>query len=488
MMTAARDHMAASDYDAVVVGAGPNGLSAANYLADAGLSVLVVEAKSTIGGGARSAELTLPGYLHDICSAIHPFGAASPWFRRMELERYGLSWVHPEHALAHPFDDGDAAVLDRSLDVTCASLGGDGPRYRALMARFLPDAEQLFDEVLRPIRFPKRPFLLARFGLTAVQSCQGLVHRVFRERAARALFTGSAAHAIRSLDSFGTAAFGLMLSLSAHYVGWPAARGGSRTIVEAMARRLTERGGRIETDRPVSRLADLPPSRAVLFDLTPRQVEAIAGAALPERFRSRLRRYHYGPGIFKIDWALSGPIPWRAAACHRAGTVHLGGTFDELARAEHEVENGVLPASPFVLVTQQSGFDSTRAPSGKQTGWAYCHVPHGSVADMTAVIEGQIERFAPGFRDLILERRTINTAELEAHNANMIGGDIGGGANNLLQFLFRPLIKYDPYATPNRRLYLCSSSTPPGGGVHGLCGYWAARSALRRAFGKAPGP
>jgi phytoene dehydrogenase-like protein len=471
--------MTTRSFDAIVVGAGPNGLTAANCLADRGLSVLVLEANDTIGGGARSAESTLPGFVHDLCSAIHPFGVASPNFRSLELERYGLVWQQPELAMAHPLPDGSAAVLDRALERTLESLGPDANAYQRLLNPFLSELDALFEETLRPMRFPRRPLLLARFGWTALKSCARVVSR-FRGEAARALFAGCAAHSLRPLEEVATASFGLMLALSGHKVGWPCARGGSQAVADALARRLAQRGGEIRTSTVVNALRELPDSRVVLFDVTPRQLLGIAGDALPARYRRRLGRYRYGPGIFKLDWALSGPIPWRAEACRRAGTVHLGGSFEEIASGERQVILGRPPERPFVLVAQQSIFDPTRAPPGQHTGWAYCHVPHASTVDMTRTIEDQIERFAPGFHQVILARRGWNSSDIEARNANMIGGDIGGGANDVWQFLFRPLLRYDPYSTPNPRLFLCSSSTPPGGGVHGMCGYWAARSALRR--------
>jgi phytoene dehydrogenase-like protein len=469
-------------YDAVVVGSGPNGLSAAVELARRGLSVCVLEAKETVGGGARTRELTEPGFLHDVCSAIHPVGVVSPFFRTLPLERWGVEWVYPEAALAHPFDDGDAALLLKSLSETGDTLGEDGRAYRELMRPFVERAGDLFEEILRPVRIPRRPLLMLRFGLSALRSCKGLAAARFRRTKARELFAGCCAHSVLPLDEAGTASFGIVLALAAHAANWPCVRGGSQKIVEALVACLKSLGGEVRTLHPVRTLADVPPSRAVLFDLTPRQVVVIAGAELPDGYRKRLAKYRYGPGVFKIDWALDGPIPWRAKECGRAATVHLGATFEEIAAGEAAVWRGEHPERPFVLVAQQSLFDPTRAPEGKQTGWAYCHVPHGSEVDMTERIERQVERFAPGFRDLIRARHTINSVELERHNPNMIGGDIGGGANDLRQFVMRPLARYDPYSTPNPRLFLCSSSTPPGGGVHGMCGFHAARSALRRVF------
>src|SRR5215213_5245744 len=461
--------MSGKRYDAVVVGAGPNGLSAGIELARRGLSVCVLEAKETIGGGARTLELTAPRFWSDVCSAIHPVGVVSPFFRTLPLERWGVEWVYPEVALAHPFDDGDAARLLQSLEATGATLGEDARAYRELMRPFVARADDFFEETLQPVRIPSHPFFMLRFALKGLRSCTGLAFGRFRGRKARALLAGCCAHSV--------------LPLAAHAINWPCVRGGSVRIIEALAECLKSHGGEIRAGHTVRSMRDLPESRAVLFDLTPRQVVEIAGGELPGGYRKRLAKFRYGPGVFKLDWSLDGPIPWRAEGCRRAATVHLGPSIEEIAEGEAAVWRGTHPERPFVLIAQQSLFDETRAPAGKQTGWAYCHVPHGSDVDMTERIEAQVERFAPGFRDLIIARHTINSVQLEQHNPNMIGGDIGGGANDLRQFLARPVPKFDPYATPNRRLYICSSSTPPGGGVHGMCGHRAAKSALRRVFG-----
>lgn len=466
-------------YDAVIVGAGPNGLAAAIVLARAGHSVLVLEANETIGGGCRTAEATLPGFHHDLCAAVHPMGIVSPFFKQLPLHHQGLEWVQSHAALAHPFEDGTAAVLHRSLRDTGETIGGDAAAWAGLMQPFLDWPEVFFDEVLRPIRMPKHPVLMARFGAHALRSCTSLARARFAGARARALFAGCAAHSLLPLDAPASSAIGLVLALAAHAVDWPVVRGGSQRLVDAMAGCLRLVHGEIETSRPVRRMSDLPPNRAVLFDLMPAAVERIAGSALPSSYRNRLRRYRHGPGVFKVDWALSGPIPWRSEACATAATVHLGATIGEIAESEDAAIRGRIAERPFVLVAQQSLFDATRAPAGAHTGWAYCHVPRGSDVDMTDRIERQIERFAPGFRDLILERRAMPPSVVEAHNANMVGGDISGGANDLRQFLFRPFLRWNPYSTPNPRLYLCSSATPPGGGVHGMCGYWAAQAALR---------
>jgi phytoene dehydrogenase-like protein len=469
-------------YDAVVVGAGPNGLASAITLARAGRSVLVLEGQQTIGGGTRSDELTLPGFVHDVCSAIHPLGVASPFFRDLPLAQYGLEWVFPPAAVAHPFDDGSAAILERSVDATGESLGRDAAAYRRLMGPLLADWEGLASDLLGPLPVPPRhPLAMARFGLKAVRSARGLAESAFEGDRARALFAGLAAHSILPLERPVSAAFGLVLGTVAHAVGWPMARGGSGQIADALAAHLRSLGGEIVTGRCVESLDQLPPAGAILLDVTPRQLLQIAGDRLPTRYRRALGRFRYGPGVFKLDWALDGPIPWKAPACSRAGTVHLGGTLPEIAASEQAVWRGDLSERPYVIVVQQTLFDPTRAPEGKHTGWAYCHVPNGSTIDMTERIEAQLERFAPGFRDLILARSVMSPTALERHDPNYIGGDINGGVQDLGQLFTRPVARINPYTTPVRGLYLCSSSTPPGGGVHGMCGYFAAQAALSTA-------
>ena len=476
----------AAPYDAVIVGSGPNGLAAAIVLAREGLSVAVLEAKETIGGGARTEAVTLPGFQHDICSAIQPMSVVSRFMRGLPLAEHGLEWAYSPAAIAHPLDDGTATTLELSLDATAARLGDDEQAYRRMMAPFAAKAGKVFDDILRPVLgfpLPKYPLTLARFGLLGLHSAVKVAAR-FRTPHARALFGGASAHSFVPLEMLGSASFGLALMLAGHATGWPVAKGGSVAIIHAMASYLRSLGGVIETSRRVRSLRDLPPAAVAIFDVTPIQLAYIAADDLPSRYVRKLGRYRYGPGVFKIDWALDGPIPWEAAECARSATVHVGGTIEEIAAHEHSVFYGRMTEKPFVLVAQQSMFDETRAPAGKHTGWAYCHVPHGSTEDATDAIERQIERFAPGFRDRILARRTINTAQYEEHNPNMVGGDIAGGANTMSQFLTRPFAKLDPYATPNERIFLCSSSTPPGGGVHGMCGSWAARSVLKRVFGK----
>jgi phytoene dehydrogenase-like protein len=467
-------------HDAVIVGAGPNGLAAAITLARAGKSVLVLEAKETIGGGARSAELTLPGFVHDVCSALHPLGVASPFFRELPLDQYGLQWVFPPASLAHPLDDGTAVLVEGTVQQTGAHLGPDAARYRRLMGPLVADWQSLLSDVLGPLRFPSRPLLMARFGVAALLPASTLARMAFRGERARAVFAGMAAHAMMPLSWPATAAFGLMLGLTAHAVGWPMARGGSQRIVDAMAAHLASLGGEIVTGHPVAAARDLPSARATLFNTSPRQLMHILGEQLPAGYRRALSRFRYGPGVFKVDYALDGPVPWRAEECLRAATVHLGGTLEEIHAAEGAVWQGEHPDQPYVLVAQHSLFDPIRAPRDKHTVWAYCHVPHGSAQDVTAALEGQIERFAPGFQSRILARNVLTAAHMEAYNPNYVGGDINAGVQSLRQFFTRPVPRLDPYSTPTPGVYLCSSSTPPGGGVHGMCGYYAARAALRR--------
>lgn len=466
-------------YDAVVVGSGPNGLAAAITLARAGRSVLVLEAEATVGGGARSAQLTSPGFLHDVCSAIHPLAAASPFFRTLPLDRHGVEWVHSPAPLAHPLDDGTAAVLERSIDATGDRLGPDATAYRKLMGPLVEDCEKLLHDLLRPLHLPRHPVAVGRFGRRAVRSARGLADRWFTGVRARSLVAGIAAHSLLPLDYPLTSSFGLVLGMVGHAVGWPFPRGGAQHIPDAMASYLTSLGGEIVTGRPVRSLNDVPPTRVILLDVTPRQLLRIAGDGLPAGYRRRLAGYRYGPGVFKLDWALDGPIPWTAAECARAATVHVGGTLDEIAVSERAVAEGAHPERPFVLLAQPSLFDPTRAPEGKHTAWAYCHVPNGSTVDMSERIEQQIERFAPGFRDRVLARSAIDPAGFEQHNGNCVGGDIAGGSNDARQLFLRPTWGLVPYATPTRGLFICSASTPPGAGVHGMCGYLAARAALR---------
>lgn len=446
-------------------------------LARAGLRTIVFEAESTVGGGTRSAELTLPGFVHDVCSAVHPFAVSSPAFAMFPLAEHGLEWIHPPVPLAHPLGDDSAVVLERSLESTCARLGTDGSAYRKAVAPLADRWPDLIGEVLQPIaHVPAHPLLLAQFGLRAGWPAATAARLTFRTEAARALFAGLAAHSILPLEMLGSAAFGWLLAVAGHTAGWPIPRGGSQRIANALASYFQSLGGEIITGVRIRSLKDVENGAPVLFDVTPHQFLEIAGDQLPDWFRRKLTGYRYGPGVFKIDWALSRPIPWKAAECARAGTVHIGGTLDEIAASERAPYENVLSPRPFVLLAQPSLFDDSRAPAGRHTAWAYCHVPHASTADSTEAIELQVERFAPGFRDSVLARHTFTAAELSHHNANLIGGDITGGMQNVTQLLFRPTAML--YRTPLRDVYLCSASTPPGGGVHGMCGFYAARAAL----------
>jgi len=466
--------------DAVVVGAGPNGLAAAVELARRGASVRVLEARDEIGGGTRTAALTLPGFAHDVCSACHPLAVLSPFFRTLDLEAHGLRWIRPRASVAHPLDDEPAVLLTRSLAETAGDLGADGAAYRALFGPLLRAPHALLADLLGPLRLPRHPLLMARFGMTGLWPATRALERRFCGRRARAVLAGCAAHAILPLERPLTMGVAMLFALTAHVDDWPVAAGGSQAIARALASVLRQLGGHIETGRPVRRLADIPPARVVLFDLSPAQLATVCAPLLPPRYLRRLRRYRYGPGAFKIDWALDGPIPWRDPRCLDASTVHVGGTLEEIAAAEAAVWRGEHPERPFVLVVQQSQLDPARAPAGKHTGYAYCHVPAGSPVDCTSAIERQIERFAPGFRDRVLARHRTTPADFERENPNYVGGAITGGVADLAQLFFRPVARADPYATPHPRIFLCSASTPPGGGVHGMCGYFAAHSAARR--------
>jgi len=458
------------DYDAVIVGAGPNGLAAAINLIRRFSSVLLVEAADTIGGGVRSAELTLPGFTHDICSAIHPLAMVSPFFRKLEL---GLDWIQPEIPLAHPFHDGTALSLHRDISVTADVLGADGKAYTRLIKPFVENHEQLFSDILKPLHFPANPLLLARFGFHGLRSLKNLTEGNFREDRTRALFAGLAAHAMIPLDKPATAAFGMILAILAHCVGWPLVRGGSQKFADALADCFRDRGGEIVTGKRIGSLGDLPAARSYFFDVTPRQLLSIDGLGLSGSYRKRLGRFRYGPGICKMDWALKEPIPWKSQLCRKAGTVHLGNSLEEIDASIRDVAKGKMPSAPYVVLAQQSLFDATRAPAGRHTAWAYCHVPHGSSQDVSDLIEKRIEQFAPGFREVILAKSCLTAADMERHNPNYVGGDINGGIQDLGQLYTRPIASFSPYRTSRKNVYLCSSSTPPGGGVHGLCGYYA---------------
>lgn len=466
--------------EAFVIGAGPNGLTAAILLTQAGLRTTVLEAESVAGGGARSAELTLPAFVHDICSAVHPLALSSPAFSALPLASYGLEWVHPPIALAHPFDDGSATFLYRSIEKTSLGLGADGRAYSRVLGPFVDHWSDLAAEILQPLfHLPRHPLLLANFGLQALSPASLAARRFLQTSAGRAFFAGIAAHSVLPLDAPGSAAFGWILAAAGHAVGWPMPRGGSQQIANALVACLESLGGRVITNTRVRSLSEFPDDALILGDVTPRQFLAIAGARLAAAYRNRLQRYRYGPGVFKIDWALAQPVPWKAPDCTHAGTLHLGGSLEEIAVSEKAASAGWIAERPFVLFVQPSLFDHSRAPGGQHTAWAYCHVPNGSPVDMTSRIEAQVERFAPGFTRTILARHTFSPAEMEQHNANLIGGDISGGANDLSQLAFRPTRSL--YRTPLKNVYLCSASTPPGGGVHGMCGYNAARMALRDA-------
>ena len=469
------------DFDAIVVGSGPNGLAAAITLQQSGLSVLLLEAKSTIGGGMRSAQLTLPGFTHDICSAIHPLAVGSPFFKTLPLDKHGLRFIYPPIPAAHPFDDGTAAALYPSIIDTAKALAEDEDTYLKLMEPVVKEWPSIINDILGPLHIPKHPLDMARFGLKALTSAKHLAKR-FHTKEARGLFAGMAAHSIQPLTNAATSAVALVLMITGHLEGWPLPRGGSQSIANALASYFTSLGGKIETNFYVRSLSQLPSSYTVLFDVTPKQLLEIAGHQFSSLYKWQLNRYRYGMGVFKIDWALDAPIPFSAPVCHHAGTIHLGNTLEEIVASEQITAKGQHPERPFVLLAQQSLFDPTRAPQGKHTAWAYCHVPNGSTIDMTEKIENQVERFAPGFKERILARHVFNTAQLEEYDPNYIGGDINGGIIDLNQLFTRPALRFSPYKTSAKGLYICSSSTPPGGGVHGMCGYHAAKKALKDVF------
>jgi len=471
------------DYDAVIVGSGPNGLAAAIYLQQHGLSVLVLEGKHKIGGGLRSAELTLPGFTHDICSAIHPLAVGSPFFQQLPLTDHGLEYINPEIAAAHPLDNGTAAVLKQSITETAKLLGEDEDAYLRLMQPIINSWPSIASDVLGPLHFPKHPVAMGKFGLYALSSATRL-SKQFKTTEAKALLAGMAAHSMQPLSKLTTSAAALVLLANGHLKGWPIPKGGSGKIAEALASYFVSIGGKIETGIYIKSLGQLPSAHAVLFDVSPKQLLQIAGHQFSSIYKWQLERYRYGMGVFKVDWALDAPIPFKAEACTKAGTIHIGNSIQEIIYAEQQTWDGINPDKPYVLLAQQSIFDPSRAPKGKHTGWAYCHVPNGSTVDMTQAIENQVERFAPGFKDIILARHTINPAQMEEYNPNYIGGDINGGVIDIGQLFTRPALRWSPYKTSAKGIYLCSASTPPGGGVHGMCGYNAAKRVLKDVFGR----
>jgi phytoene dehydrogenase-like protein len=468
-----------SSYDAVIIGSGPNGLAAAIILARQGWKTLVIEARNTPGGGMRSSEVTLPGFIHDICSSVHPLAASSRIFTQFPLDKFGLRWIYSPSPVGHPLPKDQVVLAYPSIADTASQLGKDERAYTHLFTRLSQNYPRLLEDIHGPLPlFPHHPLVTGAFGLKAVQSAYGLAKRTFSGETARALFTGYAAHSILPLEWPGTAAAGLLIGGSAHAIGWPIAEGGSQSLANALVAYLESLGGQVQTGWDVKSLEELPKSQAILLDLSPKSFLQLAGDRLPTRYRDQLQRYRYGAGIFKIDYALDGPVPWKDPVLGQSITVHVGGMMEEIAQSEREAENGIHSVKPFVLVAQASLFDPSRAPAGKHTLWTYCHVPHGSDVDMTSRIEAQIERFAPGFRDLVLARHTTNSVELEAYNPNYVGGDISSGQQTLFQQFARPVPSLSPYRTPLKGVYLCSSATPPGGGVHGMCGYQAARCVL----------
>jgi len=470
-----------TSYDAVVVGSGPNGLSAAVHIARSGKSVKVYEASDTIGGGTRTKELTKTGFLHDVCSAVHPTAAGSPHFQTLPLEKFGLEWVQPAYPLAHPLENGEAIIAHRSLEMTAEQFGADKKAFIDLFDPFVSNWESISKDLFAPLRFPNHPFLMARFGWFGLHSANNLAGR-FKTKKAKAYLAGHAAHSILPFNYLGTAAFGLVLGSSVHSVGWPVAKGGSHKITNALASYFKSLGGEIETGRRIKNLDELPSAKAVLLNIAPKQFIELAGDKMPGKYRKKLSKFTYGPGVFKLDYALSEPVPWTNPECKKAGSLHLGGTYQEIATSERAVWNNEHPEKPYVLIAQPTVFDPSRAPEGKHILWAYCHVPNGSTKDMTEIIENQIERFAPGFRNTIIAKTSMNTADFEKYNPNYVGGDINAGAQSVTQLFTRPVARLSPYTTPIDGVYLCSSSTPPGGGVHGMAGFHAASKALSKEF------
>ena len=471
--------MVKNQYDAVIIGSGPNGLSAGICLAKEGMKVLIIEANQEIGGGTRTKELTLPGFHHDVCSAVHPFGFASPFFKSLNLEQHGLEWIFPEASVAHPLDNQDAVMLYQSIEKTAEALGADQKTYQKLMAYLTTNREAILSDSLGPLQFPKNSIPFLRFGINGLWPLSIFSKFNFKEDRLKALFAGCAAHSTMPLNKFFTTAVGLVFLMCGHEANWPIAKGGSFQITKALAKIFKENGGEIEVSTRINNYDQLPKSKYYLFDTDPLQMIQIAKDQLPGSYKKRIQKFNFGPGIFKVDYALSESIPWKDSNCLKASTVHVGGNIEEIAASEKLIWNGKISENPFVLVSQQSEFDESRAPKDSKTLWAYCHVPFGSTKDMKSAIENQVERFAPGFKDIILAKSSINSKELHHYNPNYVGGSIGGGAADITQLFFRPLLRRDPYSTPNPNIYICSASSPPGGGVHGMCGYWAAQSVFK---------
>jgi phytoene dehydrogenase-like protein len=468
-------------YDAVIIGSGPNGLCAGIALAQQGCSVLILEADQTAGGGVRSEALTLPGFVHDPCAALFPMTRVSPFIKGLPLEKFGLEWLSSPHVLAHPLSSGKAVLVDHSLDCTAEGLGRDGPAYRRMMQPLLRDWERFSHDLLSPLPLPPRaPLTYLGFSLKALQPAVMLAKGSFKTRAARAMFAGLAGHSMLPLERIASGAFGIVIGATAHAAGWPFPKGGAGALSQAMIAYFQSLGGELLTGFKVDRPEQLPEFRAALFDVAPKNLLGIFGERLPASYRRTLSRYRYGPGVCKVDYALDGPVPWAAEEAQQAATLHLGDSLEEIALAEAQVARGLFPEKPYVLVAQTSRFDPSRAPAGKQTLWAYCHVPNGSNRDVSPLIEAQIERYAPGFKQLILAKHVRTASEMEAYNPNYVGGDINTGMQDIFQQFTRPAPRLSPYTTPIPNIYLCSSATPPGGGAHGMCGYHAAQAALKR--------
>lgn len=466
-------------YDVVIIGSGPNGLSAGIVLAEKGLKVMIAEGAETLGGGTRTSELTIPGFRHDICSAVHPMGYLSPYFKTLPLDKFGLEWILPEASAAHPLDNESAVILSKSIEETANNLGVDAKKYIKLVTPFVEKSNNLLSDSLKPLGFPKDPLLFMKFGLKALQPASYFSRHAFEDERTKALFAGCTAHSILPFDKYFTSAIGLMFLITGHVENWAIPKGGSQNIANALASYFKSLGGEIKCSMKVNNLSQLPEAKKYIFDTDPVQLASIANDKLPQSYRKKLNNYRFGPGVFKVDYALDGTIPWKDSRCLKASTVHVGGTFAEIAKSEKEVWEGRHSEKPFVMLSQQSQFDSTRAPDGKHTGWAYCHVPNGSTLDMTKQIENQIERFAPGFKDIILAKSTMTPKDFYNYNPNYVGGAITGGAADIFQLFTRPVARFDPYSTPNSNIFICSASSPPGGGVHGMCGFYSAMSVLK---------